>query len=392
MPCCRPILIDNLNRTFLPKPRHVFDEAFNRHTVIFEPSYHVTDPTKDISLKIAVPCGTCPECVRRKQMYIVQRTHGEVIAGNDLYFFTLTYKNSMLPRIDIGDKTYYYSDYSDVYNMFNRIRNSGAFGRDFKYMVASEFGGKRYRPHFHGIISAPPDHPNETRAEKISRGLRWHDIVLSEWKRNVAPLIWSEKKQKYIVDTFHPDWKPLCTFIVAPNGHRTFDFHWVDPMLSENGEDDVAFYVTKYCLKFDERFDKLRSYFKLNFPREEYLYYWRLVTPRIWFSKFYGSPKDPLVIDHVTKGVKMAIRDRNIYPYFINPNSGQTFPLCTYYRQRILDKLLNDRLFYSQFPHLKDIEFPTYEDFCRAHELHHRRMSIISEHDVTDFFPEDLDL
>ena len=336
---------------------------------------------------IPVPCGWCPDCVRKKQIYLVQRTQGEVIAGNDLFFFTLTYQNKYIPSFEFEGSRFYYVKHSDVRHMFNRIRVNKLLPFDFKYMVVTEYGGKRFRPHLHGIISVKPLHPRETKAEKIARGMLIHDVLLSEWRRNVG----SKRK---------PIWQPLCRYIVAPNGSRTFDCHYVEPNASSNGPQDVAFYVTKYCLKPDPRLRKIQSLFKLNMEYSDYRYFWNLVSPHIWFSKEFGSPYHPAVKAHLLKGVKQSIADHNIYPYWINSDSGKMFPLSPYFQQRFFTGFLKKELANEFDPSLFERWFDGRADWLldfdpddpvmieRKDKQHFKRMDLICHRDIIDFFPE----
>lgn len=289
---------------------------------------------KDCSQFLSVPCGHCDGCFKLKQMYIVQRAQMEILAGKDLYFGTLTYNNKMIPRIDIGDKQYLYADFRDVRLMFKRIRKDNLLGTSFSFLVCSEYGGSRHRPHFHFILSVPAV---KDVATKYSRAIVWHDIILSQWKRNVA-LTMNTKGTKLIANTRCPDWQPLCTY-VNRNGKRNFDFHYVEPSLTGDSM-DVAFYVTKYIHKSPNN-EKLRSYLKLNFPADESAYYWKLLNPHSAVSRGFGCPRHPDVVNHIRKGVRYAIRKG--FPYFTFLNyDGNTFPLSPYYVKRLTD--LNDAL------------------------------------------------
>lgn len=298
-----------------------------------------------------VPCGHCSECQKLKQIYIVQRCQMQVLAGYDLYYGTLTYNNASLPTIDIGNKRYHYADFRDVSLMFKRIRKGNLLGTDFLYYVISEYGGKRYRPHFHFILAVKDI--GLSRVQKISRGLEWHDIILKEWRRNWALTI-SPKTGKWIPNTRRPDWRPLCTY-VNRNGRRNFDFHYVDPSLTDSSELDVAFYITKYIHKSSSR-EKLRSYLKMNYDADEASYYWRLLNPRSISSHGFGAPEHPKVKAHIRKGLNLAISEGSPFFFFIN-HQGKTFPLCPYYIGRCTDYKDRLSLYYNHNPDdVPDIE------------------------------------
>lgn len=283
---------------------------------------------KDCSRYLAVPCGHCDECFKLKQLYIVQRAQMEILAGKDLYFGTLTYNNAMIPRINIGDKQYLYADFRDVRLMFKRIRKDNLLGTSFSFLVVSEYGGSRHRPHFHFILSVPSVKDLST---KYHREKQWHDIILSQWKRNVAMRY--NRNGKLVSNTRCPEWKSLCTY-VNRNGRRNYDFHYVEPSLTGNSL-DVAFYVTKYIHKSPNN-EKLRSYLKLNFPENEYFDYWRMLNPHSAISRGFGCPHHPEVVKHIRSGIRYGIQKGFPYFTFIN-HDGNTFPLSPYYVKRLTD-------------------------------------------------------
>lgn len=385
MACLSPITIDNPNYGYLSlfKGRKNIPSGSKSIRVYQE---KISDRLKPLTSKMLVPCGWCANCLRKKQIYLVQRSQGEVLAGNDLYFFTLTYQNKYIPTIDIGDKRYYYCDHSDFRNMFNRIRVNKLLPFSFKYMIVSEYGGKRGRPHLHGILSVPALHQRETRAEKIARGMLIHDVLLKEWRRNVA---YTESKTgKLVPNTRCPDWRPLCRYIVSPDGHRTFDCHYVDPSGSAHGEMDVAFYVTKYCLKPNERIRKTQSYLKLNFSPDEYRKYWQLISPHVWFSKEYGSPYHPAVKNHVLKGAQAAVSDGSPFPFWFSSDANKTFPLALYYTERTLPRLYKEKVFDHKFDWKCDNQDPNYEDYLKTINRFDKVRNSIDHRDIIDFFPE----
>lgn len=114
------------------------------HSPVTDPNYHKLHNTTD--KMIAVPCGRCPTCLRLKQQYLVQRVQMEAI-NNDLYFGTLTYNDESLPIAKYGDIEFAYADISDWQNMIKMIRKDYPKLK-FKYMLVSEYGGKKHRPIF----------------------------------------------------------------------------------------------------------------------------------------------------------------------------------------------------------------------------------------------------
>lgn len=117
--------------------------------------------------------------------------------------------------------------------------------------------------------------------------------MLSQWKRNVAPPVWSKKKQCYRANTRSPVWQNLLDFkSVWKNGrwNRTYDFHYIEPLLDH--DNDVSFYVSKYILQYDERVTKLLQKIKLDptLSSEETNELISCIKPRSVMSKDFGSP------------------------------------------------------------------------------------------------------
>lgn len=126
--CKSPLLVDNPNY----------------HSPIKDPNYHILHNTKDS--KLAVPCGHCATCIHLKQMYFVQRVQMEALS-NDLFYGTLTYNKESLPIAEYGDIKFAFPDFSDWQKMIKMIRKDYPKLK-FKYMLVSEYGGRKHRPIF----------------------------------------------------------------------------------------------------------------------------------------------------------------------------------------------------------------------------------------------------
>lgn len=269
------------------------------------------------SLKIPVPCGNCPTCISLRQNYFVQRTQMEAL-NHHLFMLTLTYRQSMIRYLDVNGRRLYYADFTDVQKMFKRLRSRGL---KFSYHLVSEYGGRNHRPHFHALLSFPKG-PKDNFHDIMNLEYKLQNMFAGEWRRNYG----SDRK---------PIYKPLCQLIISPRG-RTFDLHYINPALSKDGEADVAFYVTKYITKSSDWLNRLKCALKLNLPPDKFEEVWKLLKPRCCVSKSWGSPKDPDVIKHIRKGIDFSLALGSQFPFFINPVSGQTFPLSPYYQRRFL--------------------------------------------------------
>lgn len=112
--------------------------------------------------------------------------------------------------------------------------------------------------------------------------------------------------------------------------------HYLNPYSSKNGLDDVAFYVSKYCLKYDKWLDKFKSKLFFSLSEADFTTAWDYLRPRRLMSKGFGSPYSDDVIAHIAKGVELALNTPSAkYPFFISPVYGNTFPLSPYYRSKL---------------------------------------------------------
>lgn len=273
---------------------------------------------------IEVPCNHCPECYAMRQQRVTQRWHIESLE-NDLFYFTLTYAPRCLVKTSTPAGDFLAPNISDVQKMFKRLRKRNAFGTPFKYYVVSEYGGKRHRPHYHGVISVPAIRTSNPANDLIANELRgnlWHDIFLSEWRRNIG-------------STRSPIWVDCCDYVTTSDGRRTFDFHYLNPRKTPESEGDVAFYVSKYVLKYDSYIDALMKMLRYKCDTdEEYYAYRRHFMPRSYVSKDFGKPVTDRQIAHIKSGIRYALNSGSPFPFFINPVNGATFPLSPYYRSK----------------------------------------------------------
>lgn len=302
---------------------------------------------------IPVPCGHCSVCLQLRQQYIVQRVQMEALS-HDLFFGTLTYNNESLPVLEVDDFKLNYVDISDFQSMIKMIRKYENLP-SFKYLLVTEYGGKRHRPHIHFILSFPKD-DHQTLADRWSFAINLHSIFLKYWRRNVNILPGKfTKSGKPKVNTRSPIWQNLCTYYRTRRSYN-YDLHYLDPYSFSEGLDSVAFYVSKYCLKFDKWVDKLKSKLFFSLDEDTFSEVWNLIRPRRLMSKGFGSPNDPKVIAHINKGIDFSLNDHKaIYPYFISPVNGATFPLAPYFSDKFLrlDDLL---VFNSRKPVLTDYD------------------------------------
>lgn len=323
---------------------------------------------------IRVPCGYCSECIARKQMAVCQRVQMESLV-NHLYFCTLTYNDDTLPKVTTSQGiTIPYADISHLQNMFKRLRKSLDF--PIRYFACSERGSKTGRPHFHLILSVPKTlFPSFLDAVSLESYL--YDKILSEWRVNVS----STRSPRYV---------NLCSFYKFYRYGRlntTYDFHYLNDSLSQGGCADVAFYVSKYMYKVDDRVKRLQQALKLNYDIDEYEEIWKKVKPRFLYSKHYGLDyKDSTLIKDYIRNCIISSYGSD-FPTFINPVSGQKFPLAHYYKTRFLNiddakhfKIFNEEIFYE------DLDYTQLLNKLKKHEKVKNQISCYDAFDSFDCF------
>ena len=293
------------------------------------------------SATISVPCGHCPDCIALKQSYMVQRCR-LLALDHDLYFATLTYCNEMLPICKVGDYYHSFPDFRDIQLLMKRLRNNDCFdGRDWKYLVCSEYGGLKHRPHFHVIFFVKR---SPAMQKCFDNDLHLYRMYQTKFERDLFRNVlfyWSVNTGSKRV----PVYSPLCRYRVSSDGSRSYDLHYVMPTDSEHGTDDVAFYVSKYCFKFDKWFQRKQQALKLNLDEYLYDFVYNLIKPRIVISKNFGNALEyaPLIRDGIDKSLSV----KSTYPFFVNRSDGSTYPLAPYLRKKFMT--LEDALKFYEF-------------------------------------------
>lgn len=350
--CLSPILIKNKSRMY-------------RGKIDSLTAFHDTT-----SQYIYVSCGVCPDCCRKKQMYLVQRTQLEQF-DHYIFFATFTYSNDMIRSVDVNGYSHHYADISDFQNMLKRCRKRPEWIVD-KYLYVSEYGGKRHRPHFHALFFVPKKDLDNVFTP-LSYQSSLSNMFLSEWRRNLG-------------STRSPLYKPLCKFISVGN-RSTFDFHYVNPLTTSSGVGDVAFYVSKYCLKFDPWVDNKRKALYLNLSPDEYKRVWSLLRPRILYSHFFG------LSDSSRSYIRECIdvySDNSLYPLFRNPVTGQLFPMSPYLFNRYGTLEDKYRFFYrSKHPDSSTDSFHyshfDYDSYVPKIDSYSRSCSKVVDSDIYDY-------
>lgn len=293
---------------------------------------------------IRVPCGQCIQCVALRQSFFLQRVQMESLRS-DLFFFTLTYDDKHLPIISKGDYNLAYPEISHVQNMFKRVRKY--YHLPISYIVVSEYGHNRHRPHFHGILAIPKQniistyHPEEVNL---------HELIRSNWSVNIG----TNRK---------PIYEPLFTYV---NNHfgRNFDLHYIEPQIGH--DNDVSFYVSKYITKYDSYINRLIRKIKLDTslsPEDtsELIY---KIKPRLLISKAFGDRRYPAIKKYILDNLD---RNKDI-PSFYDIYTGKQMLLSPYYRKLVpilyrFDQFYNLRNSYNLDSFVLDDDLTDYEHF-----------------------------
>lgn len=164
--------------------------------------------------------------------------------------------------------------------------------------------------------------------------------VFQEWKRVT-------KRGRYSESIQLSDYRESIR-----NGikHKTYDFHFVDPRLTDSGITDCAFYVIKYMMKYEGVEDitrngnqherKIYSALKLNYEEQEFKETWDLIKSRKRQSLNFGlnvwdkeRTPDEEIIKWLKEGIERS-KQTSPYPLYYCPDSLLTFPLAPYYKQK----------------------------------------------------------
>lgn len=102
---------------------------------------------------VPVPCGRCPECLKRRASMWSFRLKKEEERSISGHFVTLTYDNDHLPLSKNGFKTLVKKD---LQKFFKRLRHYHGHKSNepypIKYYACGEYGSNFKRPHYHIIL------------------------------------------------------------------------------------------------------------------------------------------------------------------------------------------------------------------------------------------------
>lgn len=333
--CLSPIFVKNtnfVNGSFDEKP-------FSVRYKDGKPVYMHTGLSSASSFKpslisyIAVPCSHCAECRQLQQAYLTQRAREEMKVCHCV-FITLTYKTSMMPYIKLGKSRHPYADLRDFQLFIKRIRKSGKLP-PFKYLCTREFGKDTHRPHFHALLFFEKSLFDVYDVVQLSSKVE--ECIKTEWKRKVGGT------------TFNPIYEPLSKFLKFPDGKGTYDCHLVVNNYGKSDDPtDVAYYVTKYALKYDKWLESKRGMLWHNY-KDEYSKLWSYFRPRLLISKGFGlvDVRGYNTASFIKNCIDFCVRNKISNPqYFIEDKNVKGLSLSRYYQNKFMNK--EQKLYFIQ--------------------------------------------
>lgn len=146
---------------FYPPLTTVFTDVCTNPLTIRSPK-KVFSPDTD-PLFYQVPCGHCKQCNHAKQSSWALRCYYEWLdtknKGGVSVYITCTYAPDSLPYCDIptpdGDYlTLPCFNKGDIQHFIDALRKycQRNFDCNVRYLITSEYGGKKHRPHYHGML------------------------------------------------------------------------------------------------------------------------------------------------------------------------------------------------------------------------------------------------
>lgn len=105
--------------------------------------------TKEHDGTVCVPCGKCPQCLKRRASGWSFRLMQHEKSCFSSWFVTFTYENGSVP---VSPNGFMSLERSAVQRYFKRLRKLHGCSNIVKYFIVGEYGTKTERPHYHAII------------------------------------------------------------------------------------------------------------------------------------------------------------------------------------------------------------------------------------------------
>ena len=100
-------------------------------------------PTFDPEGELLIPCGKCPDCIKKRAIEWATRAKHEISLHNENCFITLTYADHNRPEETLK---------ADFQKFIKRLRKKYKLHNKLRYMVSYEYGSKNNNFHMHAIL------------------------------------------------------------------------------------------------------------------------------------------------------------------------------------------------------------------------------------------------
>lgn len=196
-------------------------------------------PTSQADRFVPVPCGKCPQCIKRRAAQWIFRLKQQDKISSSAHFVTLTYSSDHVPITKNGYMTL---QKTDVQKFFKRLRKSNGRRSSIKYYAAGEYGSTYKRPHYHIILF-------NALEEDVRNAWEFGEIDVGTCTPNsIAYTTAYIHKGKVVPEHGRDDREKEFSLMSKGLGlnyitHETEKYHWADPSrmyVVESGNTKVA--------------------------------------------------------------------------------------------------------------------------------------------------------
>lgn len=140
--------------TFVLEPWQYAPRKWSIKLSDLESCYLLNSATGDtLPLYIAVPCGSCIICRKRKASALATRAIMETEScGSAPLFITLTYNNEHLPKNEHSYETLRKSDLQLFFKRLRSLLDNQNISHSLRYLACGEYGSHTKRPHYHLLL------------------------------------------------------------------------------------------------------------------------------------------------------------------------------------------------------------------------------------------------
>jgi hypothetical protein len=219
---------------------------------------------------MALPCGKCPSCMKRRTSGWSFRLIKEGESSETALFVTLTYDTKYVP---ITEKGYMSLNKRHIQTYMKRLRKLS--DKKLKYYVCGEYGSKRDRPHYHMIIF-------NADAEKVERA--WSEYKAGYGFVPFGSIYIGEVNEASIGYTLKYMQKP-GKIPKHQNDDRVKEFSLMSKGLGKN-------YITNNMQQWHKNDLLNRMY--VNIPGNK-----KIAMPRYYKDKIYSETQKLLINNHL---------------------------------------------------------------------------------------------